>query len=68
MAEHDDNSDTDNEEHIYRTIVLPIKNTNKNKPSSKTLKEESLKVTNTKKTNEEDKYETIYSSYDKDKD
>ena len=66
MAKHDDNIENDNEEHISRAKGQTIKNTNKNKPSSKTLKEESLKVTNTKKTNEEDKDETIYSSYDKD--
>ena len=52
MAEHDDSSDTDNEEHIYRTKGLPNKNTNKNKTSSLPVKETSLKVTHTKETNE----------------
>ena len=52
IAEHDDNSDNDKEEHIPRSKWQPIKNTKKNKPSSITLKETLLKVTHTKKTND----------------
>ena len=37
MVEHDDNINNDNEYHIPRKKVLPIKNTNKNKPSSLTV-------------------------------
>ena len=51
MAENGDNSDNDNKEHIPRAKVRPIKNTKKNKPSSLTFKETSLKVTHTKETN-----------------
>ena len=42
-----------------------LKNTKKNKPSYLTVKETSLKVTQNKETNEEDKDETTDTSYNK---
>ena len=68
MADHDNNSDTDDEEHIPRAKGWPIKNKNKNKPPSLTVKEMYLKVTHAKETNEEDKDETMYTSYNKEED
>ena len=59
MSKHDDNRNNDNEEHIPRERGWPIKKTKKNKPSSLTVKEISLKVTHTKEPNKEDKYETM---------
>ena len=43
MAEHDDNVDNDNKDHIPREKGRPIKNIKKNKQSLLTEKKESLK-------------------------
>ena len=65
MAYHEDDSDNGNEEHIPRAKLLPIKNNKKNTPSSPTVKETFLKATHNKETNEEEKYETMDTSYNK---
>ena len=67
-VDYDDDSNHDNKEHIPRAKGLPIKKKKKNKPSSPTVKETPLKATYNKKTNEEDKYETMESSYNKEED
>ena len=65
MADNDNKRDSYNEQHIPRSKVQPIKNNRKNKPSSPKAKETSLRATYTKETNEEDKYETMDTSYKK---
>ena len=68
MAEHYDNSDNNNEEHIPRSKWRPIKKNKKSKPSFLTLKKASLKETRTRKINEEKNDETMDTRYNKDKD
>ena len=65
MEDHDDDRKNDNKEHIHRAKGRPIKNKKKNKPSSPTVNETSLKATHNKETNEEDKDETMDTSYNK---
>ena len=67
MEEHDNNRDNCNKERILRAKGRRIKKTNKNKPFFLTVKWAYLKVTHTKKSNKEDKYETMVTSYKKDK-
>ena len=59
MAYRDDYSNNDNEEHIPRTKLQPIKKKKKNKPSYPTVKETSLKATNNKETNKKEKVDTM---------
>ena len=66
--DHDDDSCNDNEEHIPIAKGRPIKNNKRNKISSPTVKETFLKVTHNKEINEEDKYETKDTSYNKKED
>ena len=65
MAEHNDNSKNDNKDHIPRAKVTPIKKNKKIKPSSLTVKETSLKVSNSRETNNKYKDETMDISYNK---
>ena len=65
MAEHNDNSNNDNKEHIPRAKLTPIKKNKKIKPSSLTVKETSLKVSNSRETNNKYKDETMDISYNK---
>ena len=65
IVDNDDNSDTNDKEHIYRGKVLSMKNSNKNKKSSLTVKETSLMATCAKETNKEEKCETMDTSYNK---
>ena len=62
-SDHENNSDNNNKQHIPRSKGKPIKKKKKNKPSSTTVKETSLKSTHTKETNKVDKYDTMNTSY-----
>ena len=66
-SDHDDNRKNGNKEHIPTAKLRPIQKNKKNKPSSPTVKETSLKSTHAKETNEEDKDETIGTRYKKKK-
>ena len=59
MEKNDEKNVNDNEEYIHRAKGRTIKKNYKNKPSSPTVKESFLKVTHTKETKEEYKYETM---------
>ena len=65
MEYHDNDIDTDDEEHLPRAKVRPIKNNKNNKPTSLTVNETSLKSTQTKETNKEDKDNTRDTIYNK---
>ena len=63
MVEHYDNSENYDKQNIPRVKKQPIKNTKENKPSFLTVKKSSLKETQVMKTNEEDKYQIMDTSY-----
>ena len=66
--DHENDINNDNKEHIPRAKVRPINNNNNNKPSPPTVKETSLKTTQDKETNKEDKDDTMGTSYNKEED
>ena len=62
---HNNSSGNDNEQQKLIEKGQPIKKKNKNKSSSPTVKETFLKAIHNKETKEEDKDETIDTSYNK---